>query len=60
MDGRLARLRQEIGATALDFVEGFTPPPLGDLELEEARAAWPMFMGSFMPFAPRTETPFRA
>jgi hypothetical protein len=41
LDGRLACLRQEIGATALDFIEGFTPPPLGDLELEEARAAWP-------------------
>jgi hypothetical protein len=40
-DGRLARLRQAIGAAALDFVEGFTPPPLGDLDIEEARAAWP-------------------
>jgi hypothetical protein len=41
LDGRLACLKQAIGASALDFVEGFTPPPLGDLGLEEARAAWP-------------------
>jgi hypothetical protein len=41
LDGRLARLKQAIGATPLDFVEGFTPPPMGDLGLEEARAAWP-------------------
>ncbi len=40
-DGRLSRLRQAIGGCALDFVEGFTPPPLGDLDIEEARAAWP-------------------
>jgi hypothetical protein len=40
-DGRLACLKRAIGAAALDFVEGFTPPPLGDLGLEEARAAWP-------------------
>ncbi len=40
-DGRLACLKAAIGATALDFIEGFTPPPLGDLGLEEARAAWP-------------------
>ena len=41
LDGRLACLKEAIGASALDFVEGFTPPPLGDLGLEEARAAWP-------------------
>jgi hypothetical protein len=40
-DGRLARLREAVGATALDFIEGFTPPPLGDLDIEKARAAWP-------------------
>jgi hypothetical protein len=40
-DGRLACLKQSIGASALDFIEGFTPPPMGDLSLEEARAAWP-------------------
>ena len=41
MDGRLRSLKEVIGSTAMDFVEGFTPPPLGDLGLEEARAAWP-------------------
>jgi hypothetical protein len=41
MDGRLRSLRNAIGSTGLDFIEGFTPPPLGDLGLEEARAAWP-------------------
>jgi hypothetical protein len=40
-DGRLARLKKAIAATRLDFIEGFTPPPLGDLGLEEAREAWP-------------------
>lgn len=41
MDGRLACLREAIGACGLDFVEGFTPPPIGDLGIEEARASWP-------------------
>jgi hypothetical protein len=41
LDGRLKVLKEAIGGSALDFVEGFTPPPMGDLELEEARAAWP-------------------
>lgn len=41
MDGRLACLRGAIGECALDFVEGFTPPPMGTLSIAEARAAWP-------------------
>ncbi len=41
MDGRLASLREAVGACAMDFVEGFTPPPMGNLALAEARAAWP-------------------
>lgn len=41
LDGRLAALREQIGAAGLDFIEGFNPPPLGDLGLKEARAAWP-------------------
>lgn len=40
-DGRLACLKRAIGASSLDFIEGFTPPPLGDLDMEKARAAWP-------------------
>jgi hypothetical protein len=41
MDGRLSSLKEAIGQTPLDFIEGFTPPPIGDLGIEEARAAWP-------------------
>jgi hypothetical protein len=41
LDGRLASLSEAIGATSLDFVEGFTPPPLGNLDIEKARTAWP-------------------
>ena len=41
LDGRLLRLKEAIASTALDFVEGFTPPPIGDLEPEDARTAWP-------------------
>jgi hypothetical protein len=41
MDGRLRSLKELIGSTAMDFIEGFTPPPLGDLSLEQARTAWP-------------------
>jgi hypothetical protein len=41
LDGRLRCLAEAIGSCALDFVEGFTPPPIGDLGLEEARTAWP-------------------
>jgi hypothetical protein len=41
MDGQLAALRDLIARSPLSFVEGFTPPPMGDLELEDARRAWP-------------------
>ncbi len=41
MDGQLRALQDLIAHSALDFVEGFTPPPIGDLELEDARRAWP-------------------
>ena len=29
-----------IARTKLDVIEAFTPPPIGDLPLEEARTAW--------------------
>ncbi|GAG44777.1 unnamed protein product, partial [marine sediment metagenome] len=29
-----------IGETRVDVVEAFTPPPIGDLSLADARAAW--------------------
>jgi hypothetical protein len=40
MDGQLAALRDAIAQTDLDFVEGFTPRPMGDLDLSEALSAW--------------------
>jgi len=40
MDGALACLKDLIPETGLDVVEAFTPPPLGDLSLSEARQAW--------------------
>ena len=41
MDGLLAVLKEGIAASHLDFIEVFTPPPMGDLSLEDARRAWP-------------------
>ena len=40
MDGKLKYLKDLISKTDLDVVEAFTPPPMGDLTLMEARAAW--------------------
>jgi hypothetical protein len=40
MDGRLKVLKEMIAKTKLDAIEAFTPPPMGDLGLKEARAAW--------------------
>jgi hypothetical protein len=41
MDGKLSALRQAIAESHLDFIEGFTPLPMGDLSLSNARRAWP-------------------
>jgi len=41
MDGRVSNLRDLIGETAIDIVEALHPPPMGDLPLDEALAAWP-------------------
>ena len=41
MDGLLAALKDAIADIQVDFVEGFTPPPMGDLSLAEALSAWP-------------------
>ncbi len=41
MDGNLAALKELIGETRLDFIEGFTPPPMCDLDVKEALDAWP-------------------
>ncbi|MEM1582794.1 MAG: uroporphyrinogen decarboxylase family protein [Candidatus Bathyarchaeia archaeon] len=40
MDGKLRVLRDLIAETELDVVEAFTPPPMGDLSLKEARDSW--------------------
>ena len=40
MDGRLKSLVDLIPKTKIDSVDGFTPPPVGDLPLREAREAW--------------------
>ena len=41
MDGKLSELKQLVAECDIDFVEGFTPPPMGDLTVPEARSAWP-------------------
>ncbi|MFA6110158.1 MAG: hypothetical protein WDA75_15430 [Candidatus Latescibacterota bacterium] len=41
MDGRLASLKSLIARTPIDIVEALHPPPMGDLSLAEALAAWP-------------------
>jgi hypothetical protein len=41
MDGRLRVLRELIGRTPIDIVEAIHPPPMGDLPIGEALAAWP-------------------
>ena len=41
MDGRLANLKGLIAETPIDVVEAFHTPPMGDLSLRDALAAWP-------------------
>lgn len=40
LDGKLARLKDLVAKTDIDVVGAFTPPPMGDLPLAEARSAW--------------------
>jgi hypothetical protein len=40
MDGNLKSLASLIAKTNLDMIEAFTPPPMGDLPLNEARRMW--------------------
>jgi len=40
LDGRLKRLKDLIAQTKLDAIEAFTPPPMGDLPVKEAKEAW--------------------
>ena len=41
LDGNLAALKDLIAQSDLDFIEGFSPPPMGDLDMKEAMVAWP-------------------
>lgn len=41
MDGTLANLSDLIAGTAIDVIEGFTPPPMGTLPLKTALKKWP-------------------
>jgi len=40
MDGRLKSLKDLIAKTDLDAIEAFTPPPMGDLPVREAKESW--------------------
>ncbi|MHA2284052.1 MAG: uroporphyrinogen decarboxylase family protein [Promethearchaeota archaeon] len=40
MDGALQSLKDLIPNTCIDVVEAFTPPPVGNLSISEARSAW--------------------
>lgn len=40
MDGLLKRLKEDIATMNIDIVEAFTPPPMGDLPLKEAKESW--------------------
>lgn len=40
-DGANKTLKDCIASTDLDIIEAFTPPPMGDMKVREARAAWP-------------------
>ena len=41
MDGRLRALRAPIAEAAFDILEAFTPTPVGDVSVAEARSFWP-------------------
>ncbi|TFG15384.1 MAG: hypothetical protein EU535_01800 [Promethearchaeota archaeon] len=40
MDGRLKNIANLIAKTRIDAIESFTPPPVGDLTIEDARKMW--------------------
>jgi len=40
MDGRLKSLKDLIAKTSLDAIEAFTPPPMGDLPVRDAKESW--------------------
>jgi hypothetical protein len=40
-DGRLASCSHLVAQAPIDLIESLTPPPEGDMELSDCRAAWP-------------------
>jgi hypothetical protein len=40
LDGKLNCLRDLIAKTSIDVIEAFTPPPIGDVTIEEAMTIW--------------------
>jgi len=40
MDGKLKCLRDLMAKTKIDVIQGFTPPPIGDISITEAMTAW--------------------
>ena len=40
MDGELKCLADLIAETRIDAIESFTPPPVGDLTIKEAKGKW--------------------
>ena len=40
-DGSIRPLLREIARSPIDVVEAFTPPPMGDVPVSEAKVAWP-------------------
>lgn len=40
-DGSNRPLRNALAQTGIDVIEAFTPPPMGDMTVAEAREAWP-------------------
>jgi len=40
-DGANAPIKDCIAQTGIDIIEAFTPPPMGQMTVAEARAAWP-------------------
>jgi len=41
LDGHIWLYEEAIGASSIDCIESFTPPPDGDLDLAHAKVAWP-------------------
>ena len=40
-DGSIRPLKESLATSPIDVIEAFTPPPMGDLGVREAKAAWP-------------------